>query len=183
MIYAYDTEFIENAHTIDLISIGIVAEDGREYYAVNGDAPWRAIRHHDWLMANVVPSLPQIRREFHHQLSKRDLGIDFGHPCVKPHQEIAESVKHFLLRADADQLPHVELWADYAAYDHVALCQLWGTMVDLPEGMPMWTHDLQQAIEGAGGAVDLPEQQSGQHHALEDARHVMNCLRHLGIAR
>ena len=34
MRYFYDTEFLEDGETIDLISIGIVAEDGREYYAV-----------------------------------------------------------------------------------------------------------------------------------------------------
>ena len=33
MKYFYDTEFLEDGHTFDLISIGIVAEDGREYYA------------------------------------------------------------------------------------------------------------------------------------------------------
>jgi len=56
----YDTEFIENGKTIDLISIGIVTEDGREYYAVNsgiesGDALHERISAHDWLMRNVVP--------------------------------------------------------------------------------------------------------------------------------
>ena len=33
MKYFYDTEFIDDGHTINLISIGIVAEDGHEYYA------------------------------------------------------------------------------------------------------------------------------------------------------
>lgn len=36
-IYCYDTEFLEDGSTIELISIGIVCEDGREYYAVNSD--------------------------------------------------------------------------------------------------------------------------------------------------
>ena len=40
MRYFYDTEFLEDGETIDLISIGIVAEDGREYYAVNLNADW-----------------------------------------------------------------------------------------------------------------------------------------------
>ena len=46
MDYFYDTEFIEDGQTIDLVSIGIVASDGREYYAVSTDAdlsranPW-----------------------------------------------------------------------------------------------------------------------------------------------
>ena len=33
MKYWIDTEFIERPCTIDLISIGLVAEDGREFYA------------------------------------------------------------------------------------------------------------------------------------------------------
>ena len=35
MRYFYDTEFIDNGRIIDLISIGVVAEDGREFYAVS----------------------------------------------------------------------------------------------------------------------------------------------------
>ena len=46
MKYFLDTEFLEGAQkkwfeqtkpTIDLISIGIVCEDGREYYAISKD--------------------------------------------------------------------------------------------------------------------------------------------------
>lgn len=54
----YDTEFLEDGATISLISIGMVAEDGREYYAINHDAPWERISKHTWLMSNVVPGLP-----------------------------------------------------------------------------------------------------------------------------
>ncbi|HET7322728.1 MAG TPA: hypothetical protein VFJ06_00160 [Halococcus sp.] len=32
--FFYDTEFIDNGRIIDLISIGVVAEDGREFYAI-----------------------------------------------------------------------------------------------------------------------------------------------------
>ena len=35
MRYFYDTEFIDNGRIIDLISIGVVADDGREFYAVS----------------------------------------------------------------------------------------------------------------------------------------------------
>ena len=35
MRYFLDTEFIEDGKTIDLLSIGIVAEDGRELYLQN----------------------------------------------------------------------------------------------------------------------------------------------------
>jgi hypothetical protein len=33
--YFYDTEFIDDGYNIELISIGVVAEDGREYYAIS----------------------------------------------------------------------------------------------------------------------------------------------------
>ena len=62
-----------------------------------------------------------------------------------------------------------ELWADYGAYDHVAFCQIFGTMMDLPKGFPMFTHDLQQYAEALGNPV-LPEQEVSVHHALADAK-------------
>lgn len=58
--FFYDTEFLERGpfHPINLISIGIVAEDGREYYGVNGEVELTPIANHAWLVENVVPHLP-----------------------------------------------------------------------------------------------------------------------------
>jgi hypothetical protein len=174
--YFYDTEFIEDGRTIDLISIGIVADDGREYYAVSDDITRgqlsRRIRQHEWLMANVVPSLPKPAGDWNLHMPKSWL-FDYHSPIVKPRNQIAAEVRRFILGPDgSDQLPYVELWADYAAYDHVVLCQLWGRMIDLPEGMPMFTHDIQQAASFAVlSDKNLPQQASGLHNALEDARH------------
>ena len=54
--YFYDTEFIDDGRTIELISIGVVAEDGREYYAISTEFdPERAGR---WVRTNVLPKLP-----------------------------------------------------------------------------------------------------------------------------
>jgi 3' exoribonuclease, RNase T-like len=38
--YWLDTEFIARPYTIDLISIGLVAEDGREFYAESSEVDW-----------------------------------------------------------------------------------------------------------------------------------------------
>lgn len=166
--FFYDTEFLEDGRTIDLISIGIVCEDGREYYAINTGAPWKRINQHAWLRENVLPSLPQIRGDRRHYVSARrnPAAIDFYHPSFKPTSIIAAEVRDFLL--SGRNLP--ELWAWYGAYDHVALCQLWGSMVDLPEGVPMWTNDLRQESERLGNP-EMPTQAVGVHNALEDARH------------
>ena len=56
MRYFYDTEFIDNGRIIDLISIGVVAEDGREFYAVSTEFdPESAGR---WVRTHVLPKLP-----------------------------------------------------------------------------------------------------------------------------
>ena len=56
MRYFYDTEFIDNGRTIELISIGVVAEDGREYYAISTE--FDPDRAGPWVRKNVLPKLP-----------------------------------------------------------------------------------------------------------------------------
>ena len=177
----YDTEFVEDGLTIDLISIGLVAEDGREYYAVCNDswAVQRAVEH-PWLSVNVVPHLPVKVGEVPGGMrivTRRDgrwVGFDSrwdwdpDHPdfvSVKPRAQIAAEVQRFILAT-----PDPQLWVWYAAYDHVALCQLWGRMIDLPPEVPMFTCDLKQECVRLGNPR-VPVQVSGAHNALADARH------------
>jgi hypothetical protein len=174
----YDTEFLEDGHTIELISIGVVTEDGREYYAVNRHMPKRRIRKHEWLMANVVPGLPKPHGDWNLHMPRTWL-FNYRDPAVKPVAQIADEVRDFILGTDPNELPHVELWAWYGAYDHVALAQLWGPMINLPEGIPMWTNDLRQEAERLGVAKSMPEQPVGVHNALADARHNLIRARYL----
>lgn len=172
----YDTEFLEDGQTIALISIGMVSDDGREYYAVASDAPMHLIRMHPWLMQNVVPSLPiapECKPALEDYLADPNenwkaafaVELDVTDPAVKPRAEIAGGVRDFLQAID-----DVELWAWYAAYDHVVLAQLFGRMIDLPPGIPMWTNDLRQECHRLGNPP-MPPQQTGEHNALADARH------------
>lgn len=174
MRYTIDTEFLENGRTIDLISIGLIAEDGAEYYAVNADIdskfPW--ILDHPWLPTHVVPWLPTVFTEEPMPMGlspRRRQILDLDHPTVRSRTTIAREVKTFLL----DRLPGepIELWADCGGFDYVALSQLWGPMADKPVGVPHFVHDLQQRWEDCGQPA-LPEQDPADaHHALNDARH------------
>lgn len=167
----YDTEFVEDGTTIDLVSIGMVAEDGRELYAVSEEFHVSRLLMNPWLVANVWPSLPKKPCPKGHRCLSRGKGhLDYDDPDVRSRAQIARMVRDFVLGTDPDQLPHVELWAWYGAYDHVALAQLFGRMIDLPEGMPMWTNDLRQECERLGNPR-LPEQPDGLHNALADAKH------------
>lgn len=183
--YCYDTEFLEDGRTIDLISIGIVSDDEREYYAVNADCDFDRICQDDWLWLNVVQHLPTSKKDWTvPNFGRSATWLDKKAACVKPKWVIANEVREFIVGKvrpcgkapsgeDAywhEDLP--ELWAYFAAYDHVALCQLFGKMIDLPDLMPMWTHDLMQLIESIPRGRDFkkPEQDGVAHNALEDAR-------------
>jgi hypothetical protein len=64
----------------------------------------------------------------------------------------------------------IELWAWFAAYDHVALAQLWGPMTALPRAIPRFTRELRQRWDDAG-RPPLPPKPTGAHDALVDARY------------
>lgn len=137
----FDTEFIEDGKTIDLISIGIVAADGRELYCESSE--FDASKAGPWVKENVLPHL-------------------LGKGALLTRAQIARRVADF-----AGVSP--EFWADYGAYDWVVLCQLYGTMMDLPKGWPMWVRDLRQLVEVCGNP-DIPAQGGTVHRAIDDAR-------------
>jgi len=150
MRFFYDTEFLERgpAYPLQLISIGVVAEDGREYFAANADFdPATAT---PWLREHVLPQLPPR-----------------GEVCWKRPGAIARELVDFV----GSEPP--EWWADYGAYDHVVLCQLFGDMDGLPPGWPMFSHDIQQ-WRCTLGSPKLPSQPGGGHDALADARWILN---------
>jgi hypothetical protein len=96
-------------------------------------------------------------------------------PAVKPRALIAAEVRDFLLGIELLGMPDLpELWAWYGAYDHVVLAQLFGSMVNLPKGIPMWTRDLNEELRrcDSGRFPNVPQQSSGVHNALADARHI-----------
>ncbi|MGW0036080.1 polyadenylate-specific 3'-exoribonuclease AS [Gordonia sp. NPDC003376] len=147
MRFFYDSEFIEDGTTIELVSIGVVAEDGREFYAVSTD--FDPTRAGEWVRANVLPKLPS-------PASK----------VWRTRRQIRDDLFEFLT-AEGEE---VELWAWVGAYDHVVLCQLWGPMTALPRQMPRFTRELKQHWEAAGRPA-LPAAPRDAHDALSDARH------------
>jgi hypothetical protein len=152
--YFYDCEFIEDGRTIDLVSIGVVDEFGREFYAISTEFdPRPAV---PWVRRNVLERLPSP-----------------GHPAWRSRERIRTELYDFLvepLRARPPRAQEIELWAWYAAYDHVVLAQLWGRMPDLPREIPRFTKDLRQLWDERG-RPPLPESAQQRHDALVDARH------------
>jgi len=162
MKYWFDTEFIDNGKTIDLLSIGIVAEDGRELYLCNQDAKLNNAT--EWVIWNVYPSLG-VKHGLEWYWDAPVVDVDSpatSKSRVVPHHAIRDRVRVFV-GADPP-----EFWGYYADYDWVVLCQLFGRMVDLPKGWPMYCRDLKQLCDDLGNP-ELPRQ-CNTHHALDDAR-------------
>lgn len=153
--YVFDTEFIEDGRTIDLISIAVVAEDGREFYRCSLDADLSLAS--PWVRQNVMPHLPR-----------------YGDKAWAPRDNIRLDLDSFIM--DGGHSPC--FWAYYADYDWVALCQLYGRMIDLPAHFPKYCMDLKQ-YSVMLGSPPHPPQPVNAHDARADARWGWELLRKL----
>lgn len=142
MRFFFDTEFIEDGKTIDLISIGIVDEEGNKLYLENSECDLS--KASDWVKKNVIPHLKGEKYSF-----KRS--------------EIIKKINEFVGKQEP------EFWAYYASYDWVCLCQLWGTMMDLPKHWPMYVCDLIFYAKINSFDTKTVPQPKNEHDALADA--------------
>ena len=148
----FDTEFIEDGRTIDLISIGMIKEDGARLYLENKDCD--LTRASPWVVHNVIPRLDRYSNP--------------ASPVIVTKEQIRHEVLEFCGTSP-------EFWAYYAAYDWIALCQLFGKMIDLPTTWPMYCMDFKQILVMLGDPHIKKLADHEAHNALIDAvwlRHV-----------
>ncbi len=146
----FDTEFLEDGRTIDLISIGMVRDDGKTYYAERAECDMERVRSDPWLAENVVPHLS-------------------GE--VTPEDRMVADILEFVGL-------NPEFWAYYGDYDWVVLCQLFGRMIDLPATWPMYCRDLKQVLDEQ--EMEAPPAPDDEHSALADAKWGMSVLESIG---
>src|SRR5690349_5632203 len=94
----FDTEFIDTGDRIHLLSIGMVREDGKEYYAVNQNLNLMFEASYDpWLTKNVLSSLPVV---IDRSDSLLPVNWDIHHSdytAIKQKSQIAKEVAEFCL--------------------------------------------------------------------------------------
>lgn len=147
--YFLDTEFVEAPFHLDPISVALVCEDGREFYAINSECDHT--RADPWVVKHVLAKLPP----------RSD-------PRWMTKVEIAARLRAFV----ASGIGAPEFWGYFADYDWVLFCWLLGgRMIDLPAGWPMFCMDLKQVMVERGISRDaLPPDPPDAHDALVDAR-------------
>ena len=172
MRHWFDTEFIEDGKTIDLISIGIVAEDGREYYAINRECKLQYAS--SWVWKNVL----------------YPIGLYEPFESINPSDpHCSATTKQSLLAAKTldviknDVLLFLgkdpELWADYGAHDFVLFGQImsrgdrntFNPMSDCyPRDLPWYYNEIRQSERELGADLSTLPRPAREHNALEDAR-------------
>jgi len=168
MKYFIDTEFIEKPNTIDLISIGIVGEDGSEYYAIHQNFNLKEAWGNEWIRENVLSPIWDEEMPDERELpvgKGRFRGLLYG--IGKPIGMIRKEIIDFV-----DSEP--EFYGYYADYDWVIFCWIFGRMIDLPSYFPMYCRDLKQMMDERG--LDKAWKQKNcpdsvnEHNALADAK-------------
>ncbi len=104
----------------------------------------------------------------------------------KSNKQIAEEVKKFVWKTSKINDPYgignweeikylfpVEFYAYFGAYDWVGFCWIFGKMIELPKGFPMYINDLKQIMDENGltaewKKINCPDP-VGQHNASVDA--------------
>lgn len=169
MKYFIDTEFIEGfhghrkrnflsswfrdkpLHTIQLVSIGIVDENGRSYSAISNEYRYKDAS--DWVKENVIVPLymKTVSGDARNCMDADNFHKVYGEPLLK----IMKGVLAFTgCVVDANggygiskHVAEPQFYGYYADYDWVLFCSLFGTMMDLPKGFPMYCNDLKQELD------------------------------------
>lgn len=163
MKYFYDFEFEENGKTIIPISLGMVSEDDRTLYLINAEyaKTYRDLEAYYWRNEPSVIS-QWLSQNVMNQITDADIE-EFG-----VNYESWPNIVHKFISNDGKigSRKDVQLWGYYGAYDHVALAQIYGSMVNLPEPIPMFTRETMQI---APVGAEYPTRTTQEHHALNDA--------------
>lgn len=144
MRYWVDAEFQDDGTELHVMSIALVAEDGREFYAVCSDFPFEQAS--EWHHEHTLPLLPPPED-----------------PAWGDRAIVAKRLKEFV----GDTKP--EFWAMCSPWDWLALVRMFGRVEDVPMGWPMIAFDLWQ-LQHHAGCLCRPENPGPAHDALVDAR-------------
>lgn len=156
MKYFLDTEFIEGFHKpflgkkrhhIDLISIGVYREDGKSLHLISSDYNYNDAN--DWVKENVI--IPLYKETVHGDARNLWSASNFHKGYGLSNRLISAKVALFM-GCFEDSLfwrapPNIEVYGYYADYDWVLFCSLFGRMIDLPKGFPMYCRDLKQMLD------------------------------------
>lgn len=171
----FDTEFTGLHKKTTLISIGIIAEDGKTFYAEFDDYDKTQID--DWLQHNVLNNLylatykdyPAIKSEPYTKTNKGNFKVYGDNTYIEKE-----------LRLWMSQYSKIEIWSDCLAYDWVLFNDIFGHAFNIPKNVYYIPFDLCTLFKIKGIDPDINrEEYAGidgvKHNALHDAKVIKAC--------
>jgi hypothetical protein len=146
-----------------LISLALVDGAGATYYAINAEVDAYHVYTHVapdgtfWMRDHVwchLPTLPD----------RRDR-LDFGHPDVKPLEQIRDEVAAYFAAG-----PPAHTFVYYGAAHMCRLWSLWRNGSLMPDAVPHWHWELKAEAVRAGSPT-LPDYPGRPGHALDGAQY------------
>ena len=134
-----DTEFTGLHQNTSLLSIGIIDEDGRTFYAEISDYDFTQMD--EWLLENIMSHMifePAKPGEEEYYSAERFDDNPIGQDLYKSYslkmrgtiKEVAQELEKWL-----NQYDKVEIWSDCLAYDWMLFCQMFGGAMNIPSNV------------------------------------------------
>jgi hypothetical protein len=164
-----DTEFTGLHKDTTLISIGIVSDTGKEFYAELTDFDENQVD--DWIKENVIDNLMYSDLEdFHEEVGSVTL--------VKgPKEEIEAVLTEWLA-----QFRSIELWSDCHHYDIVLFHDIFGGAFSVPSNVYYIPYDISTVFKIFGIDPDISREafidapvRGDKHNSLYDAKVIQAC--------
>jgi hypothetical protein len=169
----FDTEFTGLHQNTTLISIGLISECGKTFYAEFNDYNLKQVD--PWIQENVINNL-QYKGIFQ-KLDETKESISYKSTT----ENIKEKIKTWLA-----QFEQVEIWSDCLAYDWVLFNQIFGHAFNIPENVYYIPFDICTLFKIKGIDADISREEfinmSGnllKHNALHDAKVIKACYEKL----
>lgn len=166
----FDTEFTGLHQNTTLISIGLISECGKTFYAELTDFDRSQIN--EWLQENVINNLELTSRE-NMQHTK---GSAVTVKCD------SANLKGFLTDW-LSQFEQVEIWSDCLSYDWVLFNQIFGHAFNIPKNVYYIPFDICTLFKAKGIDPDISRETfagmndgSQKHNALWDAKVIKKCF-------
>jgi hypothetical protein len=169
----FDFEFTSLVPNTTPISVGVVADNGKSFYAEFTDYNRDLVD--DWIQENVIDNL--LFSEL-----KSDIWITGDYFYMKgTRQEVSSAFIKWL-----DQFNHVEFWGDTLSYDGVLLNDLMGGALSIPSNVDYIFYDIATYMKILGVDPDISREAfidrpigGDKHNSLFDARVIQACYEKL----
>lgn len=186
----FDTEFTGLRQDTSLISIGIISECGKTFYAELTD--YHRWQLDEWINMNVISNLrfsAPLEGEDEYYIMSKHFDNSIGND-IKDSYSLELRCDSLKLKEELSQwlsqFKEVELWSDCLAYDWVLFCDIFGDGFDLPKNAFYIPFDISTLLLVKGIDPDinretyafgtfLKEMKDQKHNALWDATVIKAC--------